>query len=297
MLSVEAQGVVARIGRHPPEDLLVGLQGIGPWIDRGGGRVEPVVAAGAGAQHRELGGVEEEDLEAEQAGDVGRRDQVVDSGVEGEAAWSRSTLTMPTCESIGQVSAENSAIVHCGVACGLPMKPAGRWTVASLASSQLQALWLSLDVRGSRPSKLTSTSGWPPAWVFDGTAEKEVIGVSACAAAASQADAPARRRQRSHDASSRALRPRQLDREPHLATSALSRAWRRAVVACALRCACGAAMVPGAGARVAAAPRAAPVPFWSGGRRRRCRRRGTRRRPSQGGGGAGAGKPPPARAS
>ena len=37
--------------------------------------------------------------------------------------------TIPTCESIGHVSAENSAIEHCGVAWGLPMKPGGggRW--------------------------------------------------------------------------------------------------------------------------------------------------------------------------
>ena len=41
-------------------------------VDRGGGGVEPVVAAGAGARDRELGRVEEEDLEPEQAGDVGR---------------------------------------------------------------------------------------------------------------------------------------------------------------------------------------------------------------------------------
>ena len=33
---------------------------------------------------------------------------------------------MPTWESIGQRSAEKSAMVHCGVACGLPMKPGGQ---------------------------------------------------------------------------------------------------------------------------------------------------------------------------
>ena len=83
-----------------------------------------------------------DDLEAEQARLVGRRDHVVDGGVEEVSGAKRQTLTMPTWESTGQVSAEKSAIEHCGVAWGLPMKPAGRWTVTSLASSQLQALWL-----------------------------------------------------------------------------------------------------------------------------------------------------------
>ena len=46
--------IVARVGRHSPEDLSECLQREGAVEDRGGRRVEAVVAAGAGAEYREL---------------------------------------------------------------------------------------------------------------------------------------------------------------------------------------------------------------------------------------------------
>ena len=57
---------------------------------------------------------------------------------------------------------------HCGVAWGLPIRPAGRWAMTFLASLQSQGLGMSLWL--FRP-KGKSISGWPPALVIEGRAE------------------------------------------------------------------------------------------------------------------------------
>src|SRR4051794_38802164 len=85
------------------------------------------------------------------------------------------------------------------------MKPAGRWTVASLGSSQLQALVLFWVTRFS-VVKVTATSGCPPACEVEGIAEKEVIGEPACAAPAASSAA--------HTTAAKIATPRRL-RPPH----------------------------------------------------------------------------------
>ena len=115
---VEAQGIVAGVGGDPPENLLEGVQRQEPVGERGGRGIEAIIAAGAGAQELELGGVEEEDLEADQAGAIGRGNEVVDGGVEATPfPGSPTTIwAMPIWESTGQASVEKSARVHWGVA-------------------------------------------------------------------------------------------------------------------------------------------------------------------------------------
>src|SRR5215213_9099959 len=84
------------------------------------------------------------------------------------------------------------------------MKPAGRWTVASFGSSQLQALLLFWVTRFSVVN-VTETSGCPPACGVEGIAEKEVIGELACAAPAPNRAAHATA---AKVATARSLRPR-----------------------------------------------------------------------------------------
>ena len=81
---VEPQLVVTRVRGDAPELLHELLEGEDAVEDRGRVGVEAVVTAGAGRQHRELGGVEEEDLEPQQPRDVWRGNDVVDGGVERE---------------------------------------------------------------------------------------------------------------------------------------------------------------------------------------------------------------------
>ena len=86
--------------------------------------------------------------------------------------------TTPTWELGGQAYSPKSTAEHWGVACGLPTTPVGRWVVMFSGSWQKQFVgkfWM------SRFSKVKSVSifGCPPACVFDGVIEKEVIGTFA----------------------------------------------------------------------------------------------------------------------